>query len=230
MVKLVLEQLSSLEKIFLNKKPQALGYNHASILKGELFSYQIAYSCHGQNKIDVSISLDSTIKDKIGIKLVGNSPSELPAYAHEHDDNYITTEPGLFPDILYDLERNFIEVTKTYRSLWIEVEADKDIAPGKYPITVTFENTNLNICESKTFFLEVLNATLPEQELIYTQWFYSDCIATYYNVEVFSEKHWILVDQFIEMAADNGIKIRISTFLTSHKRIILKIIMRQKKW
>ena len=41
--------------------------------------------------------------------------------------------------------------------------------------------------------------------MILTQWFHCDCLANYYNVPVWSEEHWRIVESFAATAARNGI-------------------------
>ena len=43
---------------------------------------------------------------------------------------------------------------------------------------------------SASLELNVFDFVLPKQELLFTQWFHTDCIASYYNLETFSKKHW----------------------------------------
>lgn len=62
--------------------------------------------------------------------------------------------------------------------------------------------------------MEVLPSALPKQTLIRTEWFHADCIATYYGVEVFSEKHWTLIGQYIETAVRNGINMILTPLFT----------------
>ncbi|MDD3766244.1 MAG: DUF4091 domain-containing protein [Eubacteriales bacterium] len=214
MVKLHLKQLSSLEKVFLSDMPQAAEYSAASVLKGEEFAYQIALWCEGATRFAISVKVESPIADRITVRKVGNVPSELPAYKDEYDENYLTTKPGLFPDVLYTQDDIPFFATGNFQSLWIDVKTDKTLKAGVYPITIIIENQEHEVCESKTFNLEIINAVLPEQELIFTQWFHTDCIATYYNVEVFSEKYWELVRKFMQTAADNGINMLLTPIFT----------------
>lgn len=58
---------------------------------------------------------------------------------------------------------------------------------------------------SKEFKLKVLEAVLPKQDLIFTQWFHVDCLASYYNCEVFSEEHWAIIEKFMCNAVKFGI-------------------------
>lgn len=214
MVKLWLKQLSSLEKVFLSDEPQSAEYKAASVLKGEEFAYQIAYYGEGVNKLVLDIKIESPLSDRITVRKVGNVPSELPAYKDAYDEHYIKREPGLFPDVLYDLKDCDFAATRFYNSFWIEVKTDEKLEAGVYPITVTFENSEHEIRESKTFTLEVINAVLPKQELIFTQWFHVDCIASHYKVEVFSQEHWNLIRKFMKTAVDNGINMILTPIFT----------------
>lgn len=216
----IFNQCSSLEKIFMNEKQIRDDYDNASILKGEEFSYQIAYKANKPTvdyitKTQVVVEVNSPLKDIIAIYLVGNVPSELPAYPDNCDDNYITTEPGLFPDVLYPLENAKIEVSNyMYHSIWISVKTDKNTSSGVFPIEVVFSENDGRIIEKKLFSLEVIDAVLPEQKLIFTQWFHADCISTYYGMETFSEQHWQMIEKFVKMATDNGMNMLLTPIFT----------------
>ena len=53
--------------------------------------------------------------------------------------------------------------------------------------------------------IEVLPLAKKEQSLIYTRWFYADCIADYHNVPIWSDAHFDLVEAYIREAVDVGI-------------------------
>ena len=207
-----LKQLSSLEKVFLKTIPKNEEYTSATVLKGEEFSYQIAY--YANEYMYAQINIESDLVDSITVRRVGNVPSELPAYLESLDENYISIEPGLFPDVLYPIDDHEVVVHKNYHSLWVTVNVDKTIDAGKYQIKISLTNDELSICESKTMELEVIPAILPEQKLIYTQWFHADCISSYYGVEIFSDPHWELISKFVKMAVDNGINMILTPIFT----------------
>ena len=46
---------------------------------------------------------------------------------------------------------------------------------------------------------------LPEQKLIYARWLHTDCIATAHQVEVHSQAHWKLMEDYIRAAAQVGV-------------------------
>lgn len=216
MHKVFLKQLSSLEKVFLDEKPLAKDYTKASVLKGEEFSYQIAYSCYDEERVPLKVELKSPIDNYITIKNVVHIPSALPTYGMTVDDDYITTKSGLFPDALFPMGNDEIlgclACCNKYSSLWISVCLDENIDSGIYPIDISFCADDF--LQTLHFELEVIDAVLPKQELIYTQWFHSDCIANYYGVKVFSKKFWQLVEKFIKMAIDNGINMILTPIFT----------------
>jgi hypothetical protein len=55
-----------------------------------------------------------------------------------------------------------------------------------------------------TVQIEVLPRTLPRLDIVNTHWFHCDALSTYYDVPVFSEEHWTLIDNFIAAAAEMG--------------------------
>src|SRR5690606_22034757 len=111
---------------------------------------------------------------------VGLAPSELPAY-HNHDDYILRATPGLYPDPLHPLQHgeSFYVPPQQWRALWISIDLPTSTQPGDYPIEITFENDQGETIGKESFQLEVIHATLPEQRLIFTEWFHTDCLATY---------------------------------------------------
>jgi hypothetical protein len=50
--------------------------------------------------------------------------------------------------------------------------------------------------------------------MIHTEWFHTDCLATYYDVEVFSEEHWERIKQYVENAVKHGINMLLTPIFT----------------
>ncbi len=97
--------------------------------------------------------------------------------------------------------------------MWISFKGG-NIDAGLYPVTIRFKNEENEILSEETFEIEIINAVLPEQKLIYTQWFHGDCIAVYYGEEVFSESHWPHMESFIKTAAENDINMLLTPIFT----------------
>jgi len=203
------KQISSLEKV---RRESDLCYDEIckkTVLKGERYSYQIAIKT--DVRIETKFEIESELKDYIRVFCVENAVMDTPLTSPEAialDDDYITKESGLMPDILVPIEERDDIVLTAFgaSSLWIEVNVPKDYPAGKYSVTAKLNNlADDEAIFKKTLELEIANATVLPQSLIYTRWFYADCIADYHNVAVYSEKHWQLIEGYIRQAVDVGI-------------------------
>lgn len=208
--------LSSLEKVFLEKNLSASEVlKSGSMFKNEIYSFQVAYKLHsnGHRRVPCKVEIESELTDFIQVNTVGLVPSEFPCHP-DADENYLRKEPGLFPDPLYELQDQTLYLVEEYwRSLWIRVKPSEEVLPGTYPIKILFK-TEEEILNSIVFEVTILNAKLPKQKLIHTEWFHSDCIADYYKVKVFSEEHWNLMKKFIKMATEYGINMILTPVFT----------------
>ena len=204
-------QVSSLQRVFLDGRCDLTEHNCDSVLKGERYSYQIAYK--SSEKFFAEIVIDSPLSQFITVRSVGNVPSELPVY--ESDCEFCErNEPGLFPDVLFPIENNRVLIKRqNYYALWITVDLPKDTDAGDYEIKIKLKKDGETISEN-IFGLHIINAVLPEQKLIYTQWFHSDSIANYYKIPVFCEKFWALVESFIKAAVHTGVNMLLTPVFT----------------
>lgn len=204
-------QVSSLQRVYLDGRCDLTEHNCDSVLKGERYSYQIAYK--SSEKFFAEIVIDSPLSQFITVRSVGNVPSELPVY--ESDCEFCErNEPGLFPDVLFPIENNRVLIKlQNYYALWITVDLPKDTDAGDYEIKIKLKKDGETISEN-IFGLHVINAVLPEQKLIYTQWFHSDSIANYYKIPVFCEKFWALVESFIKAAVHTGVNMLLTPVFT----------------
>ena len=215
-------QLSSLEKVFLQYDKPEKELEKISALANERFSYQIAYTYVPDEPdpsigCDLKITLDSPLKDFITLRTVENIPAEYVCHPwwKENDDNFLKTEGGLFPDLLKPLTNDYVEAgQQIMKSLWVTVEPDGKFPAGEYPISITFEAEKGGYSYTKTMMVEIIGACLPEQTMKFTQWFHTDCIASVYNVEIFSEKHWALIENFMKTATRNGINMILTPIFT----------------
>ena len=190
-----IKQVASLNRIFLDGECEFTPVTSAKALKGERYSYQLAYK--SDTRFISKITVESELGDAVSVRAVGNVPSELPCYP-DQTEYCERAAAGLFPDVLFPIgDTHFIKPSKWF-SLWVTAEIPKDIKAGNYNITVKISGDEEGEVACETFTLTVLDAVLPEQTLINTEWFHSDCIADYYNVPVFSEEHWTLIESFMK--------------------------------
>lgn len=211
--------LSSMEKCFLDEKLDSKSELHEiSMLRNERLSFQFAYTLEGElwlsPKQYCSLVIENPLGDRLKFFKVEQVPVFLAAYPNSHDDDYLRTEPGLYPDLLLPLDTSlpFVAVYGQLRTLLVTVEDPDGIAPGEYTIKLSLvlgeERSEASIK------IKVVDALLPEQELIHTQWFHNDCLATHYNCEVFSERHWELIGNYMEAAKNCGVNMILTPVLT----------------
>ncbi|MEG1427279.1 MAG: hypothetical protein RSC76_06275, partial [Oscillospiraceae bacterium] len=202
---MILKLLSSLEKVFPCKEPSAAPYTVASCLLGEIFSFQLAIYTDKEQPGSTTVRVLSDLGEKISLCAVKYVPTTFPAYHLRKDDNYITEEPGIFPDLLQPIDNELTLVCGQWRTLWVQVQGT---TPGTHPITLVVGE------EQVVFTLDILSIALPKQELIFTQWFHCDSLADYYKVPVFSEEHWRLLDLYMGNAAKYGMNMILTPVLT----------------
>lgn len=209
---------SSLTKVMPGTEP-GLEIRSGTALRGERFAFQVAF--HADSRSTLYVKLESELKKAIRIRQVGLVPVEYTG--PEHDDDIVSKEPGMYPDVLTGLTDSWAyALPGQWRSLWITVDVPKNCKPGKYDITLKLANGGWSfktkveeeILKPVSFTLEVLNAVLPEQRLKNTHWFHTDCLATYYRVDVFSEEYWRIVGNFMRNAADHGINLILTPIFT----------------
>ncbi|MBQ9985004.1 MAG: DUF4091 domain-containing protein [Oscillospiraceae bacterium] len=209
-------QISSLEKVFMEKRPECSEIAKLSALKNERVSYQIAYFKKNAEKKHLKITIDSPLEKYITVRRVLNVPVQMPLKADNCDDDYLMTAPGLAPDALIPIDIADTDIIGArWESFWITVDLDGEVNAGKYDIKIafTFEEDE-EVTYSKTMALDIINAELPAQSLVFTQWFHCDCIASYFNVPMFSEEHWGYIERFVKCAAKNGINMILTPVFT----------------
>ncbi|MBR4016686.1 MAG: hypothetical protein IKK11_02615 [Oscillospiraceae bacterium] len=94
-----------------------------SMLKNERYSFQICYDTI--DKIDCTnntfqIQIESPLLPYISMYKVQNISSAFPCYPNATDDNYLRTQPGLYPDLLEPINTDSRLAAKTsLQSVWL---------------------------------------------------------------------------------------------------------------
>lgn len=210
-----LKTVSSLEKVFpdlvFGDIPET---TRVSALRGERVSFQAAFTPSDNIKRNelCTVGVSGDLKDYVRVRKVRSVPVEYPTYADRTDDNYLRTSPGIYPDVLvpmtyvspdapYGILRAVAGIT---RSLWIDLTVPDNCPAGEHSVTLSLTSEESG-CVSVTFTVDVIAASLPKQDLIYTEWFHCDCLANYYRVPVWSDEHFRIIRNFVRTAHENGI-------------------------
>ncbi|MEE1043060.1 MAG: hypothetical protein UH854_03755 [Clostridia bacterium] len=224
---LTVKQVSSMEKIRSCGMGNPTEIRKMTVLKGQTFSYQIAIE--SSNNSEITIDIISPLKEYVKLYSVKNVIMDLAAYTDNEelfpvpDDDYITKEPGMMPDMLVPAE----DEDNTFRfhteagAIWVTVKLPEDITAGEYPITIkltysdyvkTFRKTDFN--DEVTLIVDVIDEVIPKQSTKFSQWFHTDCIADVHNVPIYSEEHWDLIDKYMAIASELGMNMILTPIIT----------------
>lgn len=206
--------LSSLTKVFADEPLKDEPFVRASALHNETYSFQVAYYADFWKK-EIQVKVESALESIISVRTVGLAPGEL-VYRWTPDEDLLRTTPGLFPDPLYPIteEDGIVAFPGQWRAVWVTVQLHDQVQAGMYPIHIRFEGHDGIQYGEETFELEVIPVSLPEQKLIFTEWFHTDCLASQYEVDVFSEQHWQIIDRYIETAVNHGVNMILTPIFT----------------
>ncbi|MCK4982486.1 MAG: DUF4091 domain-containing protein [Victivallaceae bacterium] len=211
-----LKALSSLEKVFADEELKAPIFKKASVLRGEVFSFQLAYYC--DLKIDFSIEINSSLTNKIEIRETALVPCEVPAEELGDSPDLLRTTPGLYPDPLLPIDEKIISAPKQWRSVWVTVRIADDETAGEKTISckarALIAHTDESADAETTVELDVLPVVLAKQKLVHTEWFHADCIYSSYNVSCWSEEYWELLDKYIANFSSHGMNMLLTPLWT----------------
>ena len=201
--------VSSLEKVFIDESIDNFEeLKPFSTLMGERFSFQLLYVDEGDdytfpNRPFVNLEVGGTLAAYTTVRDVRCVPVDRPINPERHDSQYLRKTAGIYPDILTPLRYGGKVVVgrDKLRSLWIEVEP-QDSLSGEQDLTLTL--TLDGVSKEEKFTVSIIPVKLSDNAPIFTQWFYCDCLADYYNVPAWSEKHWEIVENFARLYTKRG--------------------------
>lgn len=224
---IIIKQFSSLENILSGEDMNKKELNEATVLKGEHFSYQVALYHKGgniENRNMLRISVDSPIKDFVKVYAVKNVVADFP-HPEINDEDYIFHTPSLFPDLLVpiDNQNGYASEVNTMSVFWVEVCVKDDYFTGNIPINFNITGFNYKTAdrietidfEKKAVMnLNIIPFKMPQQEIKFTQWFHVDCIADAHGEDIYTERHWVLIEKYMKMAREIGINMILTPVIT----------------
>lgn len=195
--------LSSLEKLYDCDKMPEDNSEGFTMLRNEKKSFQLAVEASE----DTNAELVVTAKLKnINIYTVEHVKSGLPMQKKGADDYYRFSKSGYYPDLLLPVEGK-INLKKGITVLWLEVDARQNEA-GMYRIELQLEDKKTAVG------VEIIDADLDFKNFVYTCWFHTDCLMSYYKLEAFSEEYWRVTENFLKTAADYGMNCVLTPIFT----------------
>ncbi|MCL2362678.1 MAG: DUF4091 domain-containing protein [Defluviitaleaceae bacterium] len=220
--------LSSLVKVFLDEEPTGMHVEKSEGFSNETVSFQVAFTDDIPHITYMAkIIVESPIAEHVklrSVQLIPHANTTPPA-----DDYFLRTEPGLYPDRLAVTRDNWVTIYGgQWRSVWVDIY---DAPTGVHPIKFTYKNYDGEILAQCSTSVEIFPAALPLQNLRHTKWFHTDCLAEYYHVETWSERHWEIIGNFIETAVKRGINMVLTPTFTppldtavGHERLTTQLV------
>ncbi len=210
--------VSSLEKPFLHSHIENYApLSFIRMMKNQRLSFQFLHTADGDSPLRsmLTLQIEGLPAEYTTARTVEVVPVAYPIDPAIPDDNYLSKEPGLYPDWLQPLHYgSTVQVIRNQlRSVWIQFDPLGGLPAGTYPVTVKLW-AGEELVASESLTIEMLNAELPPQEMLLTQWFHCDCLANYYHCEPWSERHWEVVENFARTARKNGINLLLTPLFT----------------
>ena len=203
------KMISSLTKVFADREPAGEKFP-LSILRGETASCQVAVRSFGSIYVTASApGFRVTVREACQVPVGYACPVDL------EDDDYLRKTPGLYPDLLRPLGPEGLRERTVgwWTSYWIDAEPEDNTPGGDYTLTVRVTGGEEEVFEDAVQ-IHLVEAALPEQKLINTEWFHGDCLADHYHVEALSEEHWVILEKFIRSAVRMGLNMILTPIFT----------------
>ena len=196
-----------------------------SALRGEVLNLELLYVDEGEPALPfrplAQLKLEGALAPFATVRDVRCVPVDRPVNPEQYDGQYLRTAPGLYPDLLTPLRYGgqVVISRNLLRSLWLELRIPEDCS-GSSTLSVTVCVPEEEVSATVSAEIRVIPATLPPQKLLFTQWFYPDCLASCYNVPAWSERHWQIVENFAANGAKRGRNVLYTPLLTPFLNVL----------
>lgn len=198
-----IKALSPLEKLYDEDKIPESDFSSFSLLKNEKKSFQVAVEANGECTVPVAVK--GGIKG-ISVSLVKHIKSDFPMWKKDVDDYYRFSKSGYYPDLLLPIDEN-ATLAEGVNVLWVEVDASSNDA-GSYTAEVFVGDKSVSVS------FEIIDAELDFSDFIYTCWFHTDCLMSYYNFDAFSDEYWRVTENFLKTAREYGMNCVLTPLFT----------------
>lgn len=206
--------LNSTETVFYDSQINQDTLEYTDIFQNEAFSFQLAFCCEYEDGeangwgdvCEIEVEIHSESNTALNVYSIEYVPAQRIGYSTS-DDWFLRKNPGIYPDCMCKSPNNRFSVpVGQWKSLWFNFnEKNENIPCGKQDITVKiYDRTRMrSICE-KEVSVHVMNATLPKQKIIATNWLHYDCIAHFSKTKPFSKNFYQYAKEYINYAVQNG--------------------------
>lgn len=201
--------ISSLEKIFPEDCLQNKAIMHFSMLRNERFHFQIAVEA--KKGATIRVLLESPLSEHCAISYVQMVPAGTNA-PKKSDDYFIAKDKAEYPELLVPVDGDVSASYDGCNVFWVEIFSEEGLPAGAYSLLCCAEINGVRT--ETTVQCTVIDAFLPKQDMIYTNWFHTDCLMQYYGFEAFSEEYWRVTENFLRRAAEYGMNCVLTPLFT----------------
>ena len=209
---IALKTVSSLEKVFFGSLPKT-EEKRGSMLCNERYNFQICILNDGSYLRNVSLSIEGIDREYVTVRQVVEIPGSK---VYVDNDDYVffnDNDQHMFPDLLRPVKTDELFLrAQQLTVLWCTVHAKEGLKAGEYKLKLTVKCGEENV--STEYTLDVIDAFLPESDLIYTNWIHYDAIANFYHAEPFSKRFYELLGTFIDSAVQHGMNMLYTPLFT----------------
>ena len=196
--------ISSLTKIFSSAAPSELSEaKRLSLLTGEKSGVQFA--------VFSDEDADAAVRTECPLPVLTGYVREIysdKAYVDNRPENCTVlnnAEVGYYPDLIVPVSPSLrLEKGKTL-GVYCEVNGEKS---GTFTLRLTVGDASAEV------EVYVSKEKEPKQTLMCTNWFHSDCIMSYYGLEVFGREYWRITENFVRNAVAHGINMILTPIFT----------------
>lgn len=175
----------------------------------EELCFQVAWKTDsvecGQTFIDISVETASDAQ--VSFRDVLLVPASTPYFVGD-EDGYLTDHPTLIPDLLRPLPHQKSQTSADARTLWQTRTHQHHrgwnsvwvaVSHPSEDVTVVVNHHDMEISRTR-LAITTIDSPLPRPDLVNTRWFHCDSLARHYEVDVWSEEHWDIIDQHMAAA------------------------------
>ncbi|MDE6659777.1 MAG: hypothetical protein K2K01_06660, partial [Eubacterium sp.] len=207
MANINLTLLSSLEKVMREEEIPTRVFNGFSMLNNERKSFQL-YIESDCDEISLEMKSDLNCITPYTVEYL---PSEFAINEKTADDYVIKSKDGYYPDLLLPAD-NKIKLENGAKTIWFEIVPKENLTAGKHKIELIVSTEKDK--SAVKFEVEVINCSLEKQNLIFTNWFHSDCLMQEYGFDAFSDEYWKVVKNYMAVAREHGMNCILTPLFT----------------
>lgn len=193
-----LKAISSLEKLYHGDSVPSNTLSQFSMLKNEKKSFQIVVES------EIAFNADLCVNSKFSdtrIYTVEHIKSDFPMNKKDVDDYFRFSNDGYYPDLLLPVNEKVL-INRGITVFWVEINANSNTI-GNNSIEICLKENN-EIIANTSINVEVIDCELDFKDLIYTNWFHTDCLISHYNIDAFSDEYWRITENFLKTANEYG--------------------------